>query len=164
MFGLLRAAFTLLICIVLVGFFLGWFTFSRPAADPQSNKVNINVSLDKTKIGSDLQRFEQNVHNGIQDFQNPPPGGNPPPQQQQPGQPLGAPPRFSLGPILTPGGQTSGQQSAVPSLSLGPITIQPSASPTSPAAPLYPPPSLQSQTPNYQFSVPLAPPPLGEGR
>ena len=34
MFGLLRAAFTLLICVLVVGFFLGWFTFNRGLSTP----------------------------------------------------------------------------------------------------------------------------------
>ena len=77
MFSLLRAAFTLLACVLVVGYFLGWFSFSRSAPDPQTNKMNINVSVDKSKVGSDLQRLEQKVSKGIQDLQAPS-GNNPP--------------------------------------------------------------------------------------
>jgi hypothetical protein len=156
MFGLLRAAFTLLICVLVIGFFLGWFSFTRAPVDPQSNKVNINVSVDRSKMGSDLQHLEQKVSKGIQDLNNPPPGGNPPAQQGT------APPRFSLGPMLT---QPGGQQSGIPSLSLGPITLQPSTGAAAwPAAPSFSPPQPQPQTPDNQFTMPLGPPPPGEGR
>ena len=45
-----------------------------PLVDPQSNKVNINVSVDRSKMGSDLQHLQQKMSKGIQDL-NPPPGG-----------------------------------------------------------------------------------------
>lgn len=149
MFSLLRAAFTLLAGVLVVGYFLGWFTFSRSAADPQTNKVNINVSVDKSKVGSDLQRLEQKVSKGIQGLQSPsgtnPPGTNP--------TNLYSPP---------------GQSNNVPRLSFGPLTVQPSGQ--SPTGPILPPagqPQLQLQTPDYQFTLPLSGPPAGapgEGR
>jgi len=106
MFGMLRAAFTLLICILAVGFYLGWFSFSQSPPDPQSNKVNINVSVDKKKVGSDLQKFEQNVAKRIQDINNQPQSSTPAPLS---GQPLLAP-GLSLGPIsVQPSGQPAGQ-------------------------------------------------------
>jgi hypothetical protein len=160
MFSLLRAAFTLLICILVIGFFLGWFTFTRTAADPQSNKVNINVSVDKTKMGSDLQNLEQKVSKQIQDLNNQPPGGNPPAQQGN------NPPRLFLGPLplqpSQPGGQPGGPQSGMPTLSLGPISLQPSeGTPAPPTAPL---PAQTPITPDYQLGLPLGVPPPGEGR
>ena len=74
MFSLLRAAMTLLICVLIVGFYLGWFTFSRPTPDPRSNKVNINVSVDKSKVRSDLQSAEQTLAKRLQERQQPAPG------------------------------------------------------------------------------------------
>jgi hypothetical protein len=141
MFSLLRAAFTLLICVLVVGFFLGWFSFSRSAPDPQTNKVNINVSLDKNKVGTDLQRLEQKVSKGIQDFNAPQPGNN---------QPGANPP--------------AGQANTMPRLNFGPMTVQPSGQ--SPSGPIPPSgqPQLQLQTPDYQFTLPLTSPPPGEGR
>ena len=154
MFSLLRAAFTLLICVLVAGFFLGWFTFNRSAPDPQTNKVNINVSLDKNKVGSDLQRLEQKVSKGIQDFSAPQPGSNPPgnnPPGNYPPGTYGYPP---------PAGQTN----IMPRLSFGPLTVQPSGQlPTGPLPPAGP-PQLPLQTPDYQFAPPLTSPPPGEGR
>ena len=68
MFGMLRMAFTLLICVLIVGFYLGWFSFTKSAPDPQSNRVNVNVSVDQQKMGADLHRFEQNVAKRIEDI------------------------------------------------------------------------------------------------
>jgi len=156
MFGLLRAAFTILICVPIGGFFLRWFNNNRSPTDPQSNKVNISVSVDKSKMGSDLQSVEQKVSKGIQDFNNPPPGNNPPT-----GQPGNAP-RLSLGPLsIQPSGngaQPAAGQSGIPSMSLGPITLQPSEQ--APAAQ----PQIRLQTPDYQFTLPLTAPPQAEGR
>jgi hypothetical protein len=164
MFGLLRAAFTLLICVLVVGFFLGWFRFNRTPADPQSNNVNINVSVDRTKMGNDLQRLEQKVSKGIQDFNNQPPGPG------APNNPTNSQPRLSLGPVsFEPAGQFNNQptslQSGVPSLSLGPITVQPvEQTPAGQIAPSPGQPQLRLQTPDYQFTLPLSAPPPGEGR
>ena len=74
MFGMLRWRFTLLICILAVGFYLGWFTFNQLPPDPKSNKVNINVSVDKNKVRSDLQKAERNLAKRIGDINNQPQG------------------------------------------------------------------------------------------
>ena len=156
MFSMLRLAMTLLICILAVGFYLGWFTFSRPSPDPQSDKVNINVSVDKDKVRADLQSAEQTLARRIQDVNQPqgaavaPPAGRPP-----------APPRLNFGPIsVQPSGQSAGPpngQITAPGLSFGPISVQPAPQPA--AAP-----EVRLQTPDFQFSVPLTAPPPGEGR
>ena len=162
MFGMLRFAMTLSICVLIVGFYLGWFSFSRSLPDPKSNKVNINVSVDQNKVRSDLQKAEQNLSRRIQEVQSQPQGST--------GTPL------------------SGRQPAVPGMNLGPISAQPPAQPAEPtdsqavgptwpftipstsraaAPPSQPAPSQpagQSQAPDYQFTVPLAVPPPGEGR
>jgi hypothetical protein len=160
MFGLLRLALTVLVCVLVVGFFLGWFSFSQTPPDPQTNKMNINVSVDKRKMGTDLQSFEQRVNKGIQDLKNPANSASPPA-----GQPNGIP-GFSLGPVtVQPNGQAynqPGTQSGAPGLSFGPITFQPSGQGPAPAAPPSGPPQFQIQTPDYQFTAPLNLPPPGE--
>jgi hypothetical protein len=163
MFSMLRLAFTLLICLLAVGFYLGWFTFHKLPPDPQSNQVDINVTVDKNKVRSDLQTAERNLAKRIQDMNNQPQGN---------GQPAGQPPApsLNLGPIsVPPSGQrtpsTNGQPTT-PSFSLGPLTVQPSGQPNSPYNQPAGPPQLRVQTQDYQFTVPLAPspPPSGEGR
>ncbi len=107
MFGLLRLAMTLLICILAIGFYLGWFSFSKAPPDPRSNKVNINVSVDENKVRSDLQNAERNLSQRIQEINTQPKGsGN-----------------------LLP----SGQQPTVPRLNFGPISVQPSGPSGAPA-------------------------------
>ena len=165
MFGMLRSAFTLLICILLVGIYLGWFTFHRAPADPKSNNVDINVSVDKQKMGADLQTLEQKVAKRIQDMNSPPPNAPPP---QRTGQPPSAP-RLNFGPLSVQsngqGAQSPYEQNAAPSLSVGPISIQPSSQPSGrPNGQSLDQPQLRLQTQDYQFTVPLSAPPPGEGR
>ncbi|MEI8372418.1 MAG: hypothetical protein WCJ35_06230 [Planctomycetota bacterium] len=161
MFGMLRMAFTLLICILIVGFYLGWFSFSQSPSDPQSNKVNVNVSVDKNKVGSDLQKFEQNVAKRIQGINNQPQANTPaPPLGQQ-----SVAPGLNFGPIsVQPTGQPVGPpsgQPAGPAWSVGPFSVQPAGPPSGqPAGP----PQIRLQTQDYQFSVPLGAPLPGEGR
>ncbi len=152
MFGMLRMALTLLICVLVIGFYLGWFSFSQSPPDPQSNKVNVNVSVDKNKVGSDLQKFEQNVSKRIQGINNQPQGNTPAPLSGQ--QPVA--PGLNFGPISVqptgPVGPSNGQP-AGPVWSVGPISGQPEG-----------PPQIRLQTQDYQFSVPLGTPLPGEGR
>jgi hypothetical protein len=165
MFGMLRMAFTLLICILVVGFYLGWFSFHRLPPDPQSNKVDINVSVDQNKLRSDLQTAEQNLAKRIQNINNQPQGnGVAPPPGRQP-----AAPGLNFGPISVrpsgqPGQSTTGQPAA-PALSIGPFSVQPPSQPAGP--PNVQPagsPQIRVQTQDYQFTVPLGPPPTGDGR
>ena len=136
MFNLLRTAMTLLICVLIVGFYLGWFSFSRSAPDPRSDKVNINVTVDKTKVRSDLQSAEQTISKRLKDMNSPSqPGGTTPPPGQQPG-----PPRLNLGPV-----------SVEPNFQFGtPSNTQPRYQPQ-------PPPP-----PDYPNTAPLVLPPTGE--
>ena len=45
----------LVILVVGVGFYRGWFALSRPASDAESNKVNINLAADPDKMRQDAQ-------------------------------------------------------------------------------------------------------------
>jgi hypothetical protein len=138
MFSMARFAFTLLICIVIVGIYLGWVSFHRVPTDPQSNNMDINLSLDKKKMGSDLRKFEQKVAKDIQDIDNQPQGD-----------------------AKTP---SSGKKPVAPGLNLGPISVQPSGQPAEPSNGQPASPQIPSQTEDYQFTVPLVTPPPGEGR
>ena len=165
MFGLLRSALTLLICILAVGVYLGWFSFHQSPPDPQSNKVNINVSVDKQKMGSDLQTFEKKVAKQIQDINNQPQGNaQAPPSGQQT-----MTPGLNFGPIvLQPSGQPATPTNGLPApsgWSLGPFSVRPSSPPMGPPSgqPAVP-PQVPLQTQDYQFTVPLGTPPPGDGR
>ena len=43
------------ILVVGLGFYRGWFTLSRPAADAGSNKVSINLAAEPDKIKQDAK-------------------------------------------------------------------------------------------------------------
>ena len=49
----------LVICLIGIGFYLGWFSFSRSNPAPEGSKVN--VSVDKEKIKSDVSKAEEKV-------------------------------------------------------------------------------------------------------
>jgi hypothetical protein len=51
--GSVLVAITIL--IVGVGFYRGWFAVSHPAADPGTNKVNINLVANPDKIKQDAK-------------------------------------------------------------------------------------------------------------
>jgi hypothetical protein len=71
MFSLIRNLILLALCLVVVGIFCGWFTFSGPRPNPAGGgRVDINVSVDPHKIDTDVQRAEQKVSRQWQDFEN----------------------------------------------------------------------------------------------
>jgi hypothetical protein len=162
MFGLLRSALTLLICILAIGFYLGWFSFRQSPPDPQSNKVDINVSVDKRKMGTDLQTFEKKVAGEIRDINNQSQGTPQPAGRQQ------AAPGLNFGPIsvqpATPAVPSNNGQPPAPVWSFGPLSVQPASPPPGPSngQPAGQ-PQTRVQTQDFQFTVPLGPPP-GEGR
>ena len=43
------------ILVVGLGFYRGWFAFSRPASDAGSNNVNINLATDTDKMKQDAK-------------------------------------------------------------------------------------------------------------
>jgi len=45
----------LLVCVVAVGFYRGWFTLSSRNLDAGSNKVNINLTVDRDKMQEDAE-------------------------------------------------------------------------------------------------------------
>jgi hypothetical protein len=59
--SLIKLAIVLLICLVAIGFYRGWFSFSSPTTDAQGDKVNVNMSMDKDKIKSDVKKAEEKV-------------------------------------------------------------------------------------------------------
>jgi hypothetical protein len=43
------------LCVVGFGFYRGWFALSSPSRDTESNKVNINLSMDGDKVKEDAE-------------------------------------------------------------------------------------------------------------
>jgi plastocyanin domain-containing protein len=59
----------LLVCLVGIGFWRGWFSVSSPKSDPEGDKVNVNVSVDKGKIKSDVRKAERKVKKEIKELE-----------------------------------------------------------------------------------------------
>ncbi len=70
MFSFIWKLIVLAICLVGIGIYRGWFTFSSPSRDPAGDKVNINVSVDGRRIDADAQKVEQKVDRQWQEFEN----------------------------------------------------------------------------------------------
>ena len=150
MFGLLRLAFLLLICFAGIGWYRGWFSLNQSVPDPQTNRVNVNVSLDKSKIRADLAKAEQNLAKRLQESQTAvqgqaqqlQPQGQWPVTIQSQGQYSGAAPNPNGGPGLSIGPVSiqTPAPAAGQTYSFGPISVQPQAAP----------PAQQ----DYQYSAP----------
>jgi hypothetical protein len=73
MFKLLRLLFVVLICVAGIGLYRGWFTVSKGNNEKDPNNVNINLSVDKNKMESDVetakQRISQKVAEEIKNFE-----------------------------------------------------------------------------------------------
>jgi len=63
--SLIKVMVVLVICLVGVGWYLGWFSVSRSNPDAAGDKVNVNVSVDKGKIKSDVKKAEEKVKEEI---------------------------------------------------------------------------------------------------
>jgi hypothetical protein len=70
MFSSIWKLIVLAICLVGIGIYRGWFTFSNPTRDPAADSVNINVSVNSRKIDADAQKVEQRVSRQWQEFEN----------------------------------------------------------------------------------------------
>ena len=55
----------LLLCVVGIGFYRGWFSVSSPKPGTEGDKVNINLSVDKGKMKSDANKVETKVKEEI---------------------------------------------------------------------------------------------------
>jgi hypothetical protein len=61
MFSLLRSLFVLALCLVGVGIYRGWFSMGSTTRDPQTNKVNISISVDADKVKADTARVKAKI-------------------------------------------------------------------------------------------------------
>jgi plastocyanin domain-containing protein len=62
----------LLIGLVVIGFFRGWFSVSSPPpqkTDAEGDKVNVTVTVDKAKVKSDVRKVERKVKEEIRELQ-----------------------------------------------------------------------------------------------
>jgi hypothetical protein len=59
----------LLILLLGIGFWRGWFSVSHPRSDTEGDKVNVNMSVDKGKIKSDIKKAERKVEKEVRELE-----------------------------------------------------------------------------------------------
>jgi hypothetical protein len=67
---LLRLLAFLALCLIGIGLYRGWFSFSKPQPDAQANKVDIRVSVDKGKMNADLGKVEKKFNEETKQFES----------------------------------------------------------------------------------------------
>ena len=67
---LLKLLVVLVICLVGIGLWQGWFGISRtPSPDSDGNKTNFNVSVDKEKMKSDVKKAKEAVKEEVRNLE-----------------------------------------------------------------------------------------------
>lgn len=56
---LMKMLLVLTICIVALGFYRGWFALSSGGTNADSNKVNVNLTVDPDKMKEDAEKVEE---------------------------------------------------------------------------------------------------------
>jgi hypothetical protein len=54
-----RALLVLLVVVLVTGFVRGWIALSTPARQPESNKVDVKLTLDPDKVKEDAGRVKE---------------------------------------------------------------------------------------------------------
>jgi hypothetical protein len=63
--SLIKLAALVLVLFVGIGFCLGWFSVTRSHPEPEGEEVNINMSVDKAKMKSDIKKAEGKVEEKV---------------------------------------------------------------------------------------------------
>lgn len=58
----IRVLFVLLVIVIAVGFYRGWFSLSSRSRDAGSNKVDVNLTVDKDKIQDDAETVKKKAN------------------------------------------------------------------------------------------------------
>jgi plastocyanin domain-containing protein len=67
--SLLKVLAVLLICLLAIGLYRGWFSVSSPKSDAPGDKVNVQMSVDKGKIKSDVKKAEETVKGEVKELE-----------------------------------------------------------------------------------------------
>ena len=70
MFSFIQKLIFLALCLVVIGIFRGWFTFSSPSPDPAGGGVDVNVSVNARKMDADIETVEQKAARRLREFEN----------------------------------------------------------------------------------------------
>jgi hypothetical protein len=68
MLRLVRWVVVLLVCLGGIGLYLGWFTFSSSTPGSDSDRTNIDVSVDKSKIKADVKKAEEKIKEEVKQW------------------------------------------------------------------------------------------------
>jgi hypothetical protein len=49
----------LTLCLIAVGFYRGWFALSSKTSDAPTNKVDVNLTVDRDKVNKDAQSVKE---------------------------------------------------------------------------------------------------------
>ena len=65
---LVRWLLVLVVCLIGIGLYRGWFSFSSHSTE-ETDKVNVSVSVDKKKMKSDVVKVEKKVQQEIKELE-----------------------------------------------------------------------------------------------
>lgn len=51
----------LVLCVVGIGFYRGWFTVATPSADTEGSKVDVSLTVDPDKVRADAETVKEEV-------------------------------------------------------------------------------------------------------
>ena len=55
----------LVICLIGIGIYRGWFSFSSTSSDTEKDKINVGVSVDKSKMREDVSTAREKIRNKV---------------------------------------------------------------------------------------------------
>jgi len=67
--SLIKVLAVLVICLVGIGFYRGWFSLSSSRPQTDGDKVNVNLTVDKGKMKSDVKRAEGKVEKEVKEIE-----------------------------------------------------------------------------------------------
>ncbi len=67
--SLIKLLAVLLVALVGIGIYRGWFSLTNSKPDAKGDKVNVNLSVDQGKIRSDVKKAEEKVKEGIEELE-----------------------------------------------------------------------------------------------
>jgi hypothetical protein len=68
--SLIKVVVVLLICFVVMGFCLGWFSFSSRSSNAEGGKVDVNMTVDKAKMKEDVKKVKEKVKEEVNEIGN----------------------------------------------------------------------------------------------
>jgi hypothetical protein len=67
--SLIKLLVVLVICIIGIGIYRGWFSMSSSSPDTKGDRVNVNLSVDKGKVKADVKKAKEKVKGEIQELE-----------------------------------------------------------------------------------------------